>query len=321
MTQRHILAMSVQAPCHYGNAEDIPTCEKPAKRSFSRPCGSGAQASEFQTSGRERAAPRHMTACRCRQTHKPRSRLAPCLGAQSGFPICLNFTQHPGLCPHFKQVIKRSRRRRHAAIENSMFAAAVMTVHKNLKILVVEPDQSKAKDIIDALVESGWSEVIVIATVTQLDRTLQQQNPDIILIDLANPDRDTLEHISVVSQAKERPVAMFVDRTDEAMTQAAIAAGLSAYVVNGLQMDRIKPVLETAIARFRLLSKMQSELDAAKLALSDRKTIDRAKGLLMRARGLSEDEAYKLMRKTAMDQGRKVIDVATSLVTAADLLQ
>ena len=113
---------------------------------------------------------------------------------------------------------------------------------------------------------------------------------------------------------------MFVDQSDEAMTQAAIAAGLSAYVVNGLQKDRIKPVLETAIARFRMLSKMQSELDAAKQALSDRKTIDRAKGLLMRARGISEDEAYTLLRKTAMGQGRKVIDVATALVTAAELL-
>jgi response regulator NasT len=194
-------------------------------------------------------------------------------------------------------------------------------VSQNLKILVVEPDPTKARDIHDALVDGGWSEVVVIATITKLDRTLQQQNPDIILIDLANPDRDTLEHISLVSQAKERPVAMFVDHTDAAMTQAAIAAGLSAYVVNGLRMDRIKPVLETAIARFRVISKMQSELDAAKRALSDRKTIDRAKGLVMRARGISEDDAYKLMRKTAMDQGRKVIDVATSLVTAADLLQ
>jgi response regulator NasT len=194
-------------------------------------------------------------------------------------------------------------------------------VLKNLKILVVEPDRTKAKDIIDALLEGGWSDVVVLASASALDRNLRQYNPDIILIDLANPDRDTLEHISLVSQAKSRPVAMFVDHTDEGMTQAAIEAGLSAYVVNGLQMDRIKPVLETAIARFRLLSKMQSELDAAKLALSDRKTIDRAKGLIMRARGVCEEDAYQLMRKSAMDQGRKVIDVAHSLVTAADLLQ
>lgn len=194
-------------------------------------------------------------------------------------------------------------------------------MQSELKILVVEPDRNKALEIIDALKDGGWAQVTVIATASALERTLTKQNPDIILIDLANPDRDTLEHISLVSDARARPVAMFVDHTDTAMTHAAISAGLSAYVVNGLQKDRIKPVLETAIARFNSVAKMQSELDAAKQALSDRKTIDRAKGLLMRARRISEDEAYNLLRKTAMDQGRKVIDVATALVTAADLLQ
>ena len=194
-------------------------------------------------------------------------------------------------------------------------------VDSSLKILVVESDEVRAREIIDALKDGGWSDVLVIATSTTLERTLKQHNPDIVLIDLANPDRDTLEHLSLVSNARNRPVAMFVDHSDEVMTQAAIAAGLSAYVVNGLQKDRIKPVLETAIARFRMVAKMQSELDAAKQALTDRKTIDRAKGLLMRARKISEDDAYGLMRKTAMDQGRKVIDVALALVTAAELLQ
>lgn len=191
----------------------------------------------------------------------------------------------------------------------------------DLKIIVVEPDPDRARDIIDALMDGGWSNVKMIGAASQLDRAVQSENPDIILIGLANPDRDTLEHLSLVSDAKARPVAMFVDYSDEGMTQAAIAAGLSAYVVNGLQKDRIKPVLETAIARFRMLSKMQSELNAAKQALQDRKTIDRAKGLLMQARSISEDEAYVLLRKTAMDQGRKVVEVATALVTAADLLR
>ena len=191
----------------------------------------------------------------------------------------------------------------------------------DLTILVVEGDQTKAREIIDALTDDGWKNVSVIASAAALERTLTRQDPDIILIDLANPDRDTLEHLSLVSNARNRPVAMFVDHTDEAMTQAAISAGLSAYVVNGLQKDRIKPVLDTAIARFGMIAKMQSELDAAKQALADRKTIDRAKGLLIRARDISEDEAYGLLRKTAMHQGRKVIDVATALVTAAELLQ
>ena len=191
----------------------------------------------------------------------------------------------------------------------------------DLKIIVVEPDPDRALDIINGLKDGGWTDVTMIGAASQLDRFVRSENPDIILIDLANPDRDTLEHLCLVSDAKARPVAMFVDQSDQAMSQAAIAAGLSAYVVNGLHKDRIKPVLETAIARFAMLSKMQSELDAAKQALADRKTIDRAKGLLMHARGLAEDEAYALLRKTAMDQGRKVTDVASSLVTAAELLQ
>jgi response regulator NasT len=189
-----------------------------------------------------------------------------------------------------------------------------------LKILVVEPDSARARDIIDALKDGGWANVLVVADISALGRTLTQIDPDIVLIDIAHPDRDTLEHVSRVSDAKTRPVAMFVDRSDSDLTHAAIAAGLSAYVVDGLQKNRIRPVVETAIARFKMMEQMRSELHAAKQALSDRKTIDRAKGLLMNARKITEEDAYNLLRKTAMDQGRKVIDVAQALITATDLL-
>jgi len=193
-------------------------------------------------------------------------------------------------------------------------------IDRTLRILVVEQDQERARNIIDALVEAGWPNARAIGNTSRLEREIAAHSPDIVLIDLANPDRDTLEQIAVATESRERPVALFVDRTDEGLTQAALAAGVSAYVVDGLQMNRIRSVLETAIARFQIMRQMQSELDAAKRALGDRKTIDRAKGILMRQRALSEDEAYQLLRKTAMDQGRKVIDVAQALVTAADLL-
>ena len=193
-------------------------------------------------------------------------------------------------------------------------------IDRTLRILVVEQDQERARNIIDALVEAGWPNARAIGNTSRLEREIAAHTPDIVLIDLANPDRDTLEQIAVATESCERPVALFVDRTDEGLTQAALAAGVSAYVVDGLQMNRIRSVLETAIARFQIMRQMQSELDAAKRALGDRKTIDRAKGILMRQRALSEDEAYQLLRKTAMDQGRKVIDVAQALVTAADLL-
>ncbi|MEN9010665.1 MAG: ANTAR domain-containing protein [Yoonia sp.] len=189
-----------------------------------------------------------------------------------------------------------------------------------LNILLVEPNATKALEISEALQKNGWSDVTVIGSNADVAKAVTDHDPDLILIDLANPDRDTLEHLSITSQAQSRPVAMFVDHSDDTMTKAAIRAGVSAYVVNGLHADRIKPVLETAIARFHMIQKMQTELVAAKRALSDRKTIDRAKGLIMRARAMTEDEAYNLLRTTAMSQGRKVADVAQALVTSADLL-
>lgn len=196
-----------------------------------------------------------------------------------------------------------------------------MPVQKDLKIVVVEQDRERAIDIIDGLNDAGWRDVTVIAETSALARTLNDLEPDLVLIDLANPSRDVLENLSQVSGATQRPVAMFVDKSDDDMTRAAVSAGLSAYVVDGLKKDRIKPVLETAIARFQMVSQMRSELNAAKLALTERKTIDRAKGLLMQAKGINEEEAYGLLRKTAMDQGRKVINVAEALVTASDLLR
>lgn len=193
-------------------------------------------------------------------------------------------------------------------------------MNQSLRILVVEPNPERVREIVDALRDAGWSDVKALAQISALSRTVKEFSPDIVLIDLANPDRDTLEHISYASETSKRAVALFVDRTDENLTQAALNAGVSAYVVDGLKMERIKSVLQTAIARFKIMRQMQSQLDAAKQALEDRKTIDRAKGILMRQRGMSEDAAYNLLRKTAMGQNKKVIDVAQALVTAADLL-
>ncbi len=166
----------------------------------------------------------------------------------------------------------------------------------------------------------GWSDVTIAPQMTGLARKLQEVDPDLVLIDLANPNRDMLEQVSAASDAKGRPVAMFVDQSDDDMTSAAVAAGVSAYVVGGMVPERIKPVLKTAIARFQMISQMRLELAAAKQALTDRKVIDRAKGVLMRARGISEEEAYNLLRVRAMDRKCKVIDVAEALITASDLL-
>jgi response regulator NasT len=144
--------------------------------------------------------------------------------------------------------------------------------------------------------------------------------PDVIIIDLGNPNRDMLESMFQLSRAVKRPIAMFVDRSDTQSIEASVEAGVSAYVIDGLRKERVKPIMEMAISRFNAFSRMARELEDARGELENRKVIERAKGILMRSRGLSEEAAYQLLRKTAMNQNRKVADVAQSLVTAADLL-
>lgn len=194
-------------------------------------------------------------------------------------------------------------------------------MNQRLSIIVVEKDRARAILIVDGLRDAGDFDVTVIAEETGLARRIAQRKPDLVLIDAGNPSRDALEELALATGPTERPVAMFVDQSDGSLTKAAIEAGMSAYVVDGLRADRIKPILDAAIARFHMLQKMRIELLETRRALEERKAIDRAKGILMRARGIGEEEAYALLRKTAMDQGRKLADVASALVLAADLLK
>ncbi|NOD74906.1 MULTISPECIES: ANTAR domain-containing response regulator [unclassified Ruegeria] len=191
---------------------------------------------------------------------------------------------------------------------------------QHLTVVVVEQNQERAFAIVDALKESGDVEVFVIGNVSGLARKIATHGPDIVLIDIDNPSRDMLEELTVASGPLERPVAMFVSGAAGGLAKAAVEAGVSAYVVDGLQAERIKPVIDTAIARFQVLRQMRTELAETRRALEERKVIDRAKGLLMKAKGVSEDEAYALLRKTAMNQNRRVADVAEALVTASGLL-
>lgn len=189
-----------------------------------------------------------------------------------------------------------------------------------LSVIVVEPNRDRALQIVDSLREAGEFDIHVIAEPTSLARQIRDRMPDLVLIDMANPSRDTLEEMALASGPLERPVAMFVDRSDPALSAAAIEAGVSAYVVDGMQPARVKPVLDAAIARFRLFQRMRTELEETKRALEERKVIDRAKGLIIKARGVDEEAAYAILRKAAMDQGKRLADVADALVTAAGLL-
>lgn len=189
-----------------------------------------------------------------------------------------------------------------------------------LSVLIIDENRIRASIIEDGLREAGHSRVAVIHDVNEVARTIQSTMPDVIVIDLENPKRDTLEHFFSLSRAIQRPIAMFVDRSDGAMIEKAVEAGVSAYVVDGLKKERVKPILDMAISRFNAFSRLTRELEQARSELEDRKLIEQAKGILMRTRNLSEADAHALLRSTAMNQNRRMVDIAQSLVTAAALL-
>lgn len=190
----------------------------------------------------------------------------------------------------------------------------------DLRVLVIDESSIRASIIEQGLHEAGYADVTIIDNMNGLARRISDVNPDVIVIDLENPNRDMLESIFQISRAVRRPIAMFVDKSDEASIEAAVEAGVSAYIVDGLKQERVRPILKMAISRFNAFSRLSRELEETRGELENRKVIDRAKGLLMRSRGLSEGEAYALLRRTAMNQNRKIAEIAESLVTAASLL-
>lgn len=190
----------------------------------------------------------------------------------------------------------------------------------SLAILVIDENRIRASIIEAGLRETGHDNVTVVHDITGVARTIAETNPDVIVISLENPNRDVLENMFQLSRAVKRPIAMFVDRSDRASIEAAVEAGVSAYVVDGLKQERVKPILDMAISRFNAFSRLSHELEEARNELESRKLIERAKGIVMKSRGLSEEDAYALLRKTAMNQNRKIADIAQSLVTAAGLL-
>jgi two-component system, response regulator / RNA-binding antiterminator len=189
-----------------------------------------------------------------------------------------------------------------------------------LRIVIVDDSGPRATELEDGLRESGYDDIHVVPPRGGFVARLERMAPDVVLMDLGNPSRDTLEEMLAVSRALARPIAMFVDQSDEAMIGAAIDAGVSAYVVDGLRKERVKPIIELAIRRFNAFARMQAELAEAKTALAERRTIERAKSILMTSRSLSEPDAYALLRSTAMNQNRRIAEVADALITASSLL-
>ncbi len=189
------------------------------------------------------------------------------------------------------------------------------------RIVIVDESPIRAAILEEGLREAGFTGVTHIREMHNLLARIYALDPDVILIDLENPSRDVLEQMFQVSRAVRRPIAMFVDQSDSASIQASVDAGVSAYIVDGLKKERIKPILDLCISRFNAFSNLQDQLDRAKSALEDRKVIDRAKGILMKLKGLTEDEAYVLLRSTAMREKKKIGEIAQSILTASELLK
>ena len=196
-----------------------------------------------------------------------------------------------------------------------------MAADSSFKIVIVDESPIRAAILKEGLRDAGFTSVEHIPEMHNLLARIYALDPDVSLIDLENPSRDILEQMFQVSRAVRRPIAMFVDQSDAASIQQSVEAGVSAYIVDGLKKERIKPILDLCISRFNAFAKLQNELDRTKSALEDRKILDRAKGLLMKAKGLTEEEAYVLIRSTAMREKKKIGEIAQSIVTAAELLK
>jgi two-component system, response regulator / RNA-binding antiterminator len=189
-----------------------------------------------------------------------------------------------------------------------------------LSIMIFDENRIRAAIIEEGLREAGHAHVVVLHDIAGLARQIEIIGPDVIVIDIETPNRDMLEHLFQLTRSVRKPIAMFVDRSDSLSIEAAVEAGVSAYVVDGLRKERVKPILDMAVSRFKAFSRLQQELADAKSALEERKIIDRAKGILMKSRKLSEDEAYALLRQTAMNEKKKLADIAQSVVMAAAIL-
>ena len=196
-----------------------------------------------------------------------------------------------------------------------------MSAEQSPRIVIVDESPIRAAILEEGLREARYTSVVRISEMQSLLARIYALDPDIIVIDLENPSRDILEQMFQVSRAVRRPIAMFVDQSDAASIQASVEAGVSAYIVDGLKKERIKPILDLCVSRFNAFARLQDELDRTKHALEERKVIDRAKGILMKLKGLTEDEAYVLLRSTAMREKKKIGEIAQSILTASELLK
>jgi response regulator NasT len=190
-----------------------------------------------------------------------------------------------------------------------------------LRVLLIDDGAHHVHLIRDELTRLGYVVVGIIDSATLIHDCVVQMAPDVVIVDSESPTRDTLEHLAALSVNNPRPVVVFAEDGSENPLRQALQAGVSAYVVSGLQPQRLAPVLQVAIARFEQDKALRTQLAEAQTQLSARKTVERAKGILMAQNGLSEEQAHQHMRKLAMDRGQKLVELAERIIDARDLLR
>ena len=190
----------------------------------------------------------------------------------------------------------------------------------SLRVMLIDQNRSRAAILEQALLDNGYEVVARSSVEDNLLQRISEAKPDIIIVDMESPDRDTLESMRSISRDQPRPIVMFTERSDQISISEAVKAGVSAYVVDGMNPGRLNAIMEVAIARFREFQALRNELEETRNRLEDRKLIDKARGILMKHKGMSESDAYNVLRKMAMDRNIKIGEAARNIITVVDLL-
>ncbi len=189
-----------------------------------------------------------------------------------------------------------------------------------MRVLIVDESPERTEVLREGLERTGYEVAAVLDSPIELLRAVETIKPDVIVIDTDSPSRDVLEHVVIISRDEPRPIVMFSSDDAPDTIRDAVRAGVSAYVVDGLDAARVKSIVEVAVARFDKYQRLREELADANHKLEERKLVERAKGILMKARGVDEDEAFQALRRMAMDRGKRLGEVAQQLIDMADLL-
>lgn len=189
-----------------------------------------------------------------------------------------------------------------------------------LKVLVIDESRERAAEISLGLLKAGYQVAAVLPNALDLVRQVESIRPDVILIDSDSPSRDTLEHLSLLSRDNPRPVLLFSREKDSGTIRRALQAGVAAYVVESVDSTRLDAIVEVALAQFEEVQALRRERDDASRKLAERITIERAKGILMKTKGLEEEEAYHALRKLAMERSRRIVEIAQGVIDSATLL-